>query len=250
MNAGFVRIAICISMLSAASVRAAWLTDYNAALQQARDEGKLVLINFTGSDWCGWCIRLKSEVFEKPEFASFANANFVLLEVDFPRRKAQTEQQRINNGILQNKYRIEGYPTLVVASDNGRPMHLLGYVEGGPSAFITELKRTPGATWKEPSTESSAPTARPPAAKTEEKLWGGLTFPTKRYDELKLTGLSGSSTRRLAIINNQTFAAGETARVKLKQGEVQVLCKEIRSKSVVVQVEGAGEAKELVLGAN
>ena len=227
-----------------------WLTDYNSALRQARAQGKPILINFTGSDWCGWCMKLKAEVFDKPEFADFANANLVLLEVDFPRRKAQTEQQRINNSILQNKYQVEGYPTLVVAGDNGRPMHMLGYVPGGPRAFIAQVKRTPGATWKEGGTASppSAGALNPPPS--PEQLWSGITAAPKRYDDLKLTGLSGSGTRRLAIINNQTFAVGETARVKLKDREVNLLCKEIRAKSVLVQMDGGTEITELFMNTN
>jgi thioredoxin-related protein len=240
--------ALCLA-ISTGRAQLNWLTDYNSALKQARDEGKLVLINFTGSDWCGWCIKLKAEVFDRPEFAAFANANLVLLEIDFPRRKAQTEQQRINNSILQNKYRVEGYPTLVVAGDNGRPMHMLGYVPGGPRPFIAEVKKTPGVVWK------AAGAVPPPAGSqspppSPEQLWAGIAAAPKRYDDLKLTGLSGPATRRFAMINNQTFMTGETARVKLKDGEVGVLCKEIRAKSVLVQMDGATEAKELFLNTN
>ena len=235
---------------TASRAQVTWLTDYNSALTQARAEGKLVLINFTGSDWCGWCMKLKAEVFDKPEFVAFANANLVLLEVDFPRRKALTEQQRINNSILQNKYQVEGYPTLFVASDSGRPMHMLGYVPGGPRPFIAEVKKTPGATWKEAgTTPPSAAGARGPAP-SPEQLWSGITAAPKRYDDLKLTGLSSSGVRRFAIINNQTFAAGETARVKLKDGEVNIHCREIRAKSVLVQVDNATDTKELFMNTN
>jgi thioredoxin-related protein len=228
-----------------------WLTDYDTALQQAKSEGKLVLMDFTGSDWCGWCIKLKSEVFDTREFAAFANANLVMLEVDFPRGKAQTEQQRQHNAKLSDKYPVEGYPTIIIASSDGRPLAKAGYMPGGPKAFIGALRKIPGYSWKE---GEAVPDAPPPVekgpAKPEEPLWGGITFPQKRYDELKLTGLSGAASRRLAIINNQTFAVGETARVKLKDGEIKVLCKEIRPKSVVVQVEGAAEPKELFFGGN
>lgn len=239
--------ALCLAT-TASHAQLAWLTDYNTALKQARSEGKLVLINFTGSDWCGWCIRLKAEVFDRPEFTAFANANLVLLEVDFPRRKAQSEQQRVNNSILQDRFRVEGYPTLVVASDSGRPMHMLGYVPGGPGAFIAEVRKTAGATWKAAGATPPPVAARP--APSPDQLWSGIASAPKRYDDLKLTGLSGPSTRRFAMINNQTFMAGETARVKLKDGDVNVLCKEIRAKSVLVQMDGAAETKELFLNTN
>ena len=225
-----------------------WLTDYDAALKQAHTERKLVLIDFTGSDWCGWCIKLKREVFDTREFGVFANANLVLLEVDFPRRKAQTEQQRAKNSVLQSKYGVEGFPTVIVANPDGHPLAQLGYEAGGPKAFIAGLKKIPSFSWKDgaaaPALAANTPT------KPDEPLWCGITFPPKRYDELKVTGLSGTAARRFAIINNQTFAAGESAHVKLKEGAVNVLCKEIRAKSVIVQVEGANEAKELFPGAN
>lgn len=246
-------LALITSFVLAATIGRAqptWITDYNSALKQARAEGKLVLINFTGSDWCGWCMKLKAEVFDKAEFADFANANLVLLEVDFPRRKAQSEQQRMNNSILQTKYRVEGYPTLFIANDSGRPMRMLGYVTGGPRAFIAEMKGTPGVTWKEAGA-TSPPAANPQGpAPSPDQLWSEIAAAPKRYDDLKLTGLSGSGSRRFAIINNQTFAAGETARVKLKGGEVSVLCKEIRAKSVLVQMDGGTDTKELFMNTN
>ncbi|HTD68765.1 MAG TPA: thioredoxin family protein, partial [Candidatus Limnocylindria bacterium] len=228
------------------------LTDYDAALKQAKDENKLVLIDFTGSDWCGWCIKLKSEVFDQPEFAAFANANLVLLEVDFPRRKTLSAAQRSANAKLADLYNVRGYPTVFILNTTGRPISQINYEGGGASAFIQGLKKIPRVSWNAPEPESArpnSPVTKKPAG-TDEPLWGGLMFPPKRYEELKLTGLSGPANRRLAIVNNQTFAPGETARVKLHSGEVKVLCKEIGTKSVLVQVEGAAAAKELFLSGN
>ena len=255
MNCRFILAVSGALCLATAAARAElnWLTDYNAALKQAGNERKLILIDFTGSDWCGWCIRLKGEVFDKPEFAAFANANLVLIEVDFPRRKAQTEQQRVNNFVLQNKYRVEGYPTIIIATADGRQVARMGYQPGGPKAFIDSLKRSHRFAWKDgvaaPTAPAPAPAVTLPVTPDEPPA-STIVFPPKRYDELKLTGLSGTAARRFAIINNQTFAAGETARVKLQGGAVEVLCKEIRTKSVLVQVEGASETKEIFLGAN
>src|SRR5580765_2149435 len=69
---------------------ASWLTDLNAGQAQAQKEGKFVLVNFTGSDWCPWCIKLRQEVFTQPEFESFASKNLVLVEIDFPKRTPQS----------------------------------------------------------------------------------------------------------------------------------------------------------------
>jgi protein disulfide-isomerase len=253
MNSRFIRTAILTLFLGLAIGRAEvnWLTDYDAALRQARDEGKAVLIDFTGSDWCGWCIKLKAEVFNKPEFAAFANANLVLLEVDFPRRKAMSGAQRTANQKLSARYGVDSFPTIFIVNSEGRTLAQMGYQAGGPVNYVNTIKRIPGIALKDADTVArpSAPSVKK-APVPDEPLWGGVVFPPKRYDELKLTGLSGAAARRFAIVNNQTFASGETARVKLKGVEVKVLCKEIRAKSVVVQVEGANEAKELFLESN
>ena len=118
-----------------------WLTDASKAQTQAKAENKLVLLDFTGSDWCGWCIRLHKEVFSKPEFAEYAKKKLVLVEVDFPRRKElRAEQQKANNA-LAAKYKIEGYPTLIILDGTGRKVGTLGYMPGGPKTFITELDK-------------------------------------------------------------------------------------------------------------
>lgn len=118
-----------------------WLTDVPKAQAQAKAEKKLVMLDFTGSDWCGWCIKLHNEVFSKPEFSEYAKKNLVLVEVDFPRKKAQTEQLKKANEALQEKYKIEGYPTIIVLDENGKKVGELGYQPGGPKAFIAELDK-------------------------------------------------------------------------------------------------------------
>ena len=71
---------------SAASMAAesGWLTDYQAAKKQAKEENKPILINFTGTDWCGWCIKIEKEIFSKEEFKTYAKENLILMEVVFP----------------------------------------------------------------------------------------------------------------------------------------------------------------------
>jgi protein disulfide-isomerase len=121
-----------------------WLTDYDKAFAQAKAENKQLLLDFTGSDWCGWCMKLDREVFEQPEFKEYADRNLVLLKVDFPRRKPQPASEKAQNEKLAEKYRIEGYPTLVVLNPDEKKAGELGYVPGGPKAFIDELqKRAP-----------------------------------------------------------------------------------------------------------
>jgi thioredoxin-related protein len=118
-----------------------WVTELPKAQEQARAEKKLVMLDFTGSDWCGWCIKLNKEVFSQPEFADYAKKNLVLVEVDFPRTKPQSEAQKKANAALQTKYSVAGYPTIVVLDANGKKLGELGYEPGGPKTFITELEK-------------------------------------------------------------------------------------------------------------
>jgi len=120
-----------------------WLTDYKQAQEEAKTNKKLVLMNFTGSDWCGWCIRLDREVFTKPEFQEYAKNKLVLLEIDFPRMKKLSPDEKSQNEALAQKYRIQGFPTIVVLDGEGRMVGELGYTPGGPSAFIAELEKLP-----------------------------------------------------------------------------------------------------------
>jgi thioredoxin-related protein len=131
-----------LALLSRASAEELpWLTDVPKAQAQAKAEHKLVMMDFTGSDWCGWCIKLHREVFSKPEFAEYAKKNLVLVEVDFPRSKKQSQELKNANQALQKKYEIQGYPTIIVLNGEGKKVGELGYQPGGPKAFIAELDK-------------------------------------------------------------------------------------------------------------
>jgi protein disulfide-isomerase len=117
-----------------------WSTDLTAAQAQAQKEKKMVFINFTGSDWCGWCKKLKSEVFDTKEFTDYAKQNLVLVEIDFPNKKKQSDELKKTNTALQKKYKAEGFPTLVVLDGAGNEAwRQVGYMPGGPTAWIAKL---------------------------------------------------------------------------------------------------------------
>lgn len=118
-----------------------WLTDFPAAQAQARKENKLIVVNFTGSDWCGWCKKLQKDVFTTKEFEAYAKASLVLVEVDFPDKKPQTQELKSANEALQKKYRAEGYPTILVLNKDGKEVwRQVGYLAGGPTVWIDKLK--------------------------------------------------------------------------------------------------------------
>lgn len=118
-----------------------WGTDPDKGVAEAKGTKKLVLLDFTGSDWCGWCIRLNKEVFAQAEFQEYAKENLVLVELDFPKKKAQDSAIRARNEGLLQKYGVQGFPTIIVLNGDGKKVGELGYVKGGPSAFIAELKK-------------------------------------------------------------------------------------------------------------
>ena len=242
MNVKIFPILFCALLQPVAAPAAGlkWFTDYNTALAQAKSGNKVMLIDFTGSDWCGWCIKLKEEVFDTPKFAAFAQENLVLLEVDFPRRKTLSAAQQQANAALQARFQPEGFPTLYLVNGEGRTLSELGYVAGGPDAFISAMKQAAPVKWRTPGA------ATLPQAEAQPPARAPVTAAPRRTD-LQLTGLSGTAARRFAIINNQTFAAGETARVKVRDGTLSLLCQEIRAQSVLVQIDGAKETQELFL---
>lgn len=120
---------------------AEWTTDYAAALEQAKQQGRHVFLFFTGSDWCGWCKRLNQEILSTPAFVSYAGDHLILVEIDFPRGKPQLQALISQNASLARQYRIQGYPTVVVLDSSGRAVGRLGYQEGGPGPFIDALNR-------------------------------------------------------------------------------------------------------------
>jgi len=126
-------------LASPAFAELAWTTDVPKAIEKAKAENKLVIMDFTGSDWCGWCIKLNKEVFSTAEFAEYAKKNLVPVEVDFPTKKAQTAELKKTNMELQKKYKIEGYPTIIVLNGEGKNVGQLGYMPGGPKNFIAKL---------------------------------------------------------------------------------------------------------------
>ena len=91
-----------------------WLVDINEAYALSKKTGKPIMANFTGSDWCGWCKKLKAEVFDKPEFKAWAAKNVVLLELDFPRRFQLPENIKQQNYGLAQAFKVTGYPTVWV----------------------------------------------------------------------------------------------------------------------------------------
>lgn len=130
-------ILFCSVLLTAGEAK--WLTSLDDAKKAAAAAKKMILVDFTGSDWCGWCIRLDKEVFSTPEFAKYAEENLILVKIDFPRKSKLPIQGKINKE-LANKYNIEGFPTIVIVDPTGKEVARTGYQEGGGAAYVALLK--------------------------------------------------------------------------------------------------------------
>jgi thioredoxin-related protein len=130
-------------LLRASAEELEWLTDVPKAVAKAKAEKKIVLLDFTGSDWCASCIKLHKEVFSTPEFAQYAKTNLVLVELDYPIKKEQSEELRKANEALAVKYEVEGLPRIIALDGEGKNIsdnHYFGYEEGGPKVWIAEFE--------------------------------------------------------------------------------------------------------------
>lgn len=117
-----------------------WTQDFEAAKKQAAESGKDLLVDFTGSDWCGWCIKLNDEVFKQDDFKQGVKDTFTLVEIDFPEDDSKlTEDVRKKNDALGEKYAVQGYPTIYLCDAQGLPYAATGYQQGGPAKYVEHL---------------------------------------------------------------------------------------------------------------
>lgn len=143
MNCRILLAASAWAALCAASASAApegWTDDFDAAREQAAREGKLVLMDFSGSDWCIWCKRLDSEVFSRKDFIEAATNDFVLVLIDSPGDGSLlSEKAKVQNPKLVEKYGIRGFPTVLITDADGRRLRSTGYMRGGPETYLRRL---------------------------------------------------------------------------------------------------------------
>ncbi len=132
-------VALTLGASSTGDAADGWLTDFEAAKKKAKTEGKDLLIDFTGSDWCGFCIKLHKQVFSKPEFKSAAPKHFVLVELDFPKRKVLDAKLRKQNQALKRTFAVSGYPTVYLTDADGRPYARTGYRPNGVKEYLEHL---------------------------------------------------------------------------------------------------------------
>lgn len=118
-----------------------WLEDFEAAKKIAAAEKKPILVLFTGSDWCPFCIKLEKNVLDTDTFESFAKEELVRMMVDFPRKKRQKRSLKKANRALQKQYGVRGYPRIVLVDETGKKLSAFGYGGQPADKYVAYIKR-------------------------------------------------------------------------------------------------------------
>lgn len=127
-----------------------WNADIKDAIAEAEADDKILILNFTGSDWCGWCMKLSEEVFDTREFKNWADDNAVRVFLDFPSGIDLPNETIQQNQLLQQYFRVRGYPTIMVLDSDLTPLLQTGYRAGGAGEYIRHIEEDRNLTVEEP----------------------------------------------------------------------------------------------------
>jgi len=120
------------------SSKITWITSVEKAQEIAAENNQVIFAFFTGKEWCGWCKKLDREVLTKEAFINYANENLVMLELDFPRGRRDLPQSQID---LSRKFKVEGYPTVILMDADANFINRTGYQGMNPEAYIKHIER-------------------------------------------------------------------------------------------------------------
>ena len=135
-------VALMVVFGMKAEAAAEWETDFAKASANARKSNMYMLLDFSGSDWCGWCIKLEKEVFGQAEFKKYAKANLVCVMLDFPRQKKLSKKLKDQNAELAKKYEVNGFPSVIILAPDGSLVAKTGYQKGGAQKYVEYLTKT------------------------------------------------------------------------------------------------------------
>jgi len=117
-----------------------WLRDFDEAKRQAKQSGRPIIANVTGSDWCPYCIKLEKEVFSQQAFKDYAKENLILFIADFPRKKQLPPAEVKQNTELKNKYEVKGFPSVLLLDAEGAKLGKTGYTSAPVDKYVQNLK--------------------------------------------------------------------------------------------------------------
>ena len=133
-----------LALASTLFAAAEWQTDYEKALATAKEQNRPVFINFTGSDWCGPCIEMHKRVFSQEEFRQYADKHLILVEVDYPKTKPQSDEVKRQNERMKSEFHINklGFPTIALVSSSGKLLGTsTGYDDEKPADIIARIEK-------------------------------------------------------------------------------------------------------------
>ncbi len=160
-----------------------WTSDFDAAKKQAASEKKDLLLDFTGSDWCGWCIKLDKEVFQEAAFKTGVKDKLVLVELDYPKDQSKlTDDTKAQNEKLKGEFKPKGYPTIMLCDASGKPYAQTGYQPGGPEKYLPHLAELMAVRTKRDEAFAAADQATAPAEKAKQLLAGLQTMDAELVD--------------------------------------------------------------------
>lgn len=122
-----------------ASNKVNWMTNFQEATTLSKADNKPIVLLFTGSDWCVWCIKAEKEIFDTPEFIKAAGDKFIFVKADFPLNVDLPIDTVVQNEKLKNQYGVKGFPTIVIINPEGKALGTVGYSEGGGAKFAAML---------------------------------------------------------------------------------------------------------------
>lgn len=201
-------LSLTFSSISSLYASDGWLTNFEIAKKQAVEEKKDLLLEFTGSDWCPPCMKLSKDVFSQKSFVTASSAKFVLVEIDFPQEKELDAETTKQNEALQEKYKIEGYPTVMLCDASGKPYAQTGFQPGGPEKYFTHLEEL-----QEIRVKRDAAFAKAEAAKENADKASALVEGLKFLEESIIDGHYGDVIEKISKLDPED----KTGFVKVRQ---------------------------------
>jgi protein disulfide-isomerase len=230
---------VAADVLKTGAVKGKWTQDYDAALKLAKDNNMPLLLNFTGSDWCKWCILMDEQVFTKSGWSAWAKNNVVLVFLDFPRDPTLVPAEyQTRNRQIQGQFGVQGYPTYVLLDSDGATE--LGRLSAGKGktldSFIGEVK---GVLKYSQSNLAKLTAALTDAQKQEYKT----KFAELRKEEKAMNAWLG--TRPQQTPENLAIYEQYQTQIKTLQSDIRML----EEANVVLQLKGDTLQKYRILTA-
>ena len=228
-----------------------WYINAEKAFADAKKNNKSVLMNFTGSDWCGWCIKLEGEVFSKQAFSKQALKEFVFLKLDFPSDKSKLSKETAEqNEAYKNKFGVAGFPSIYICDSQERPFAKTGYLAGGPEKYLAHVKK-----FREQLKERNELLALAAVAKGEKKA-ELLDRALGLMDEGIATGHYEDVIEQIVKLDKDNkfglrkkyWAAQDLEEQRRILAKVDVICRTLDPEAALTEIESA--LKDITLPAN